>query len=203
MPPFPSFPPPSGNQPRAASPSVILAPRPSFLRPVRHSCAPSVVPAPRPSLLRPSRHSCAPPSFLRTQESTPSTVLKISPILQTFPKVSSRARPLIPSFLRPSVIPAQAGIQANRRRSFAFRTPNGPQTPLREAVGAPRTTRSHEIAWIPACAGMTEGDTGMTETGAASAVDFCKGLQDGGRFRGGFAGTPPIRHSCAGRNEGK
>ena len=52
--------------------SVIPAPDPSFLRPVRHSCARSVIPAPGPSFLRPVRHSCARsvipapgPSFLR------------------------------------------------------------------------------------------------------------------------------------------
>ena len=92
-----------------------------------------------------------------------------APYAQAFAKVSSRAPidSVIPAidFVIPaidSVIPAQAGIQANRRRSFAFRTPNGPRTSLREAVGALRTTCSHEIAWIPACAGMTERGSGVS-----------------------------------------
>ena len=49
------------NDVRHSQPSVIPAPPPSFLRPLRHSCAPSVIPAPPPSFLR---HSCAPPSVI-------------------------------------------------------------------------------------------------------------------------------------------
>ena len=56
-------------------------------------------------------------------------------------------------------------MTANRRRSFAIETANGPGTLLREAAGVPETLRAHEIAWIPACAGMTGVDAGMAKSG--------------------------------------
>ena len=153
--------------PRAAAPSTAAAPS--------AVTAPSATAAPLPSFLR------IPPSFLRRQESKRSTALKVSPhpggrfrggiAAPPHTRRSSVGAPrsVIPA--RPLVIPAQAGIQANRRHSFAPRTHNGPQTPRRVAVGAPKTLRNHEIAWIPAYAGMTEGRAGTTER--------CAGVTEG------------------------
>ena len=64
-----------------ARPSQRRAPFPTF----RHSCAPSVIPAPPPSFLRPLRHSCAPPSFLRRQESRRSVRVKGTPNVRRHP----------------------------------------------------------------------------------------------------------------------
>ena len=115
LPPFPSF--------RHSHPSVIPAPPPSLLRPLRHSCTPSVIPAeagihataqpcdeppsaipilpPFPSF----RHSCAPPSFLRRQESMrpPNRATSLHP---PFPSFRHSCAPSVipappPSFLRP------------------------------------------------------------------------------------------------------
>ena len=70
------------------------------------------------------------------------------------------ARPsIIPA--RPSVIPAKAGIHATAQPCdeppSARRPTRGPSAPRvigrRRALGAPLTP---QIAWIPACAGMTE-----------------------------------------------
>ena len=150
----------------AAAPSAAAAPC--------IAAEPSAAATPLPSLLR------TPPSFLRRQESKHSTALKVSPHPRgrfrggiavpphTCRSPVSAPRSVIPT--HSSVIPAQAGIQANRRHSFALRARNGPQTPLWEAVGALKPLQNHEIAWIPAYAGMTEGDAGTAgSTGGSPA----------------------------------
>ena len=52
-----------------------------------------------------------------------------------------------------SVIPAQAGIQ-------------GALVPVILANAGIHERPTLRVHWIPACAGMTEGDAGMTETAA-------------------------------------
>ena len=114
-PPFPSF-------RHSCAPSVIPAPPPSFLRPLRHSWKagihataqpcdepPSAIPI-LPPFLRPLRHSCAPsvipappPSFLRRQESTrpPNRATSLHPPFPSFRHSHPSAIPAPPpSFLR-------------------------------------------------------------------------------------------------------
>ena len=178
-PPFPSL-------RHSCAPSVIPAPPPSFLRPLRHSCEgrnpcdrptvqrasirhshPSAIPAPPPSFLRPLRHSCEG----RNPCDRP-TVQRAS-IRHSHPSAIP-APP--PSFLRPlrhscapSVIPAKAGIHATAQPCdeppSARRPTRAPSAPRvigrRRTLGVPLTP---QIAWIPASAGMTDR-AGVTEGG--------------------------------------
>ena len=74
------------------------------------------------------------------------------------------SRPLVDRPRRaPFVIPAQAGIQATTQHPLTLRRPrrsthvSNARAGRSSAVGQSKPLRCPQIAWIPACAGMTEG----------------------------------------------
>ena len=93
---------------------------------------------------------------------------------------SGSGRPA-PSFLPPPVIPAQAGIHATSqhpltpRRSRRSTDVSNARAGRSSAVGRSKPLRCHQIAWIPACAGMTEGWGGRGGGGAERGRLRCAG----------------------------
>ena len=111
----------------------------------RHSEIPAPLSSPHPrSLLR---HTRAPPRVSRrAQHPSPST----PPLHPATSMPPPSFLPPLPSFLR------RQEPTARRRSIPPPPTPGGAQTALGQAVGLPGRVAALEVAWIPACAGMTE-----------------------------------------------
>ena len=75
---------------------------------------------------------------------------------------------------------------------FTIEASNGAETLLREAVGMPGAARSHGIAWIPACAGMTKEKAGMTKEKAGMTKEEA-GMRERARGDGRARGAGWVR----------
>ena len=154
--------------------------------PLRHSCAPvpappsvipaqapSVIPAPPPSFPRPLRHSCA--------GRNPGEPARFENGADAGRPPAGPSAPLRP----PSVIPAQAGIQASQVRS---RT-----APMLD--GLPQVRAPPSV--IPAQAGIQASWVG------SRTAPMLDGLPQVRAPPPSFLRPSPLRHSCAGRNPGE